>query len=74
MRRVARLMGPRWRTATALAALVLGVSAFGAFALPWLRADVPQSDVARLAQAELSLDAALEHERRCREHRDNVDL
>jgi O-antigen ligase len=71
---VATSMGPRWRAVTALAALALAVAAFGAFALPWLRADVPRADVARLAQAEQSLDAALEHERRCREHRENVDL
>jgi hypothetical protein len=73
MRRLATSMGPRLRAVTAFAALALAVSAFGAFALPWLRADVPRADP-RLAQAEPRLDAALEHERRCREHRENVDL
>jgi hypothetical protein len=73
MRRVSRWMTPRWRTATALVALALGVSAFGAFALPWLRADVPRANGIGVAQAESALDAAIE-ERRCRFHRQPTDL
>ena len=73
MRRVAWWITPRWRTATALAALALGVSAFGAFALPWLRADVQRADGIGVAEAQLVFDAATE-EQRCGLHRQPTDL
>jgi hypothetical protein len=73
MRRVPWWITPRWRTATVLAALALGVSAFGAFALPWLRADVQRADGIGLGEAQLAFDAAVE-EQRCRYHRQPTDL
>jgi hypothetical protein len=73
MRRVSRWITPRWRTATVLAALALGVSAFGAFALPWLRADMPRTNGIRVAEAEIALNEAIT-EQRCRFHRQSTDL
>ena len=77
MRRVPTWLAPRWRTATALIALALGVSAFGAFALPWLQADVPRADAnaIQVTEAELSLDEFMERPRcRFHEQRNPADL
>ena len=72
MRQVRRWVGPRLGAATALVALAVGVSAFGAFALPWLRADTPNARVVGVAPLDVPLGALAEP--RCRHRHEPADL